>query len=164
MPDFDQLTPQSTLAQAREAVQDARAAGVACPCCDQTVKEYRRSINTGMARSLIDIYQVAAQPGHSEWVHVPTEIGARSREEGKLAYWGLLEEQITRRDDGPRRRGFWRITDTGKAFVEGRITLPKYTYVYNRSVTGFSAKQRVSISDINEGFNLHSVTIPGGDR
>lgn len=163
MTDFDQLTANSTVAEARRALQDARQAGVQCPCCDQKVQEYRRSINIGMVRSLVAIYRVTHEPGHSEWVHVPTEIGARSREEGKLAYWGILEEQHARREDGGRR-GFWRITDLGKQFVEGRVTLPKYAYVYNGAVTGYSATERVSIADIDEGFNLPSIAIPGGTR
>lgn len=106
--------------------------GTTCPACTQHVKVYRRKVNSGMARSLIAMFVIAG----TDWVHVPTKIGARSREEGKLAYWGLVEESPDPRDDGGRA-GWWRVTDRGKAFVLGQITIPTYARVYNGRVLNF---------------------------
>jgi hypothetical protein len=102
-----------------------------CPTCDQFAKVYRRQINSGMARSLILMYRQG--PG---FIHIPTAIGARSREEGKLAYWGLAEEEHVVREDGGRA-GWWRITQKGTQFVLGLISVDKYALVYNGRVLDF---------------------------
>jgi hypothetical protein len=120
-----------TLGEARGMLEDALGDGVHCALCGQYARLYRRRINAGMAYSLILIYQRGAR-----WVHVPTEIGARSREEGKLAYWGFLEEETTARPDGGRA-GWWRITDTGAGFVRGEVKAREYALVYDGKCLGF---------------------------
>jgi hypothetical protein len=122
------LGTEPTARDVREAVLQGRHDGITCPTCDQYAKVYRRNINSGMARSLILLYRQG--PG---FVHVPTAIGARSREEGKLAYWGLAEEEHVVREDGGRA-GWWRITSLGVQFVLGRVSVQKYALVYNGRV------------------------------
>lgn len=136
------ITLSSTLHQVRQHLRLHAADGVECPACFQHVKIYRRNINSGMARSLIAMYTV----GGREWVHVPTQIGARSREEGKLAYWGLVEEEKVRRPDGGRA-GYWRVTEEGERFVLLRTRVPKYARVYNRQLLGLDPSEWVSIVD-----------------
>ena len=115
-----------SLEQARKNLMaKIRDKGAICPCCGQFAKVYDRQINTGMARSLAKMYRRGL-----EWQHIPTTIGARSREEGKLAYWGLVEESTEPRSDGGRA-GWWRVTPHGAAFIQGKIRLPKYALVYN---------------------------------
>ena len=131
-----------TVDEAARWVRDNRDEGVTCPCCDQLAKVYRRPINSGMAVSLITMYRTARQ----EWQHIPTTIGGKSREEGKLRYWSLVEEQRTvKRDDGGRA-GFWRVTDLGAAFVLGRVTVPKYARIYNKVCLALEGEQ-VTIQD-----------------
>lgn len=136
--DFDNATVSEARDWLREHVDD----GAPCPCCTQLAKVYRRKINSGMARSLIAMYQIAG----TSWVHVPTQVGARSREEGKLAYWGLVEESTAPRDDGGRA-GWWRVTSKGELFVRDEITVPKYARIYNGRCLGFYGAQRVGIRD-----------------
>lgn len=120
-----------TLSEAQQWLADHVMTGARCPCCNQYSKIYRRQINSGMARSLIAMYLHGPQ---GQWVHVPSKVGARSREEGKLRYWGLIEEQVdVQRDDGGRA-GYWRLTDAGRAWVTGRCTVPKFAAVYNNTV------------------------------
>lgn len=120
-----------TIAEAQAWLADRITAGARCPCCNQYSKVYRRQINSGMARSLIAMYLHGPQ---GQWVHLPTQVGARSREEGKLRYWGLVEEQVSvQRDDGGRA-GYWRLTDAGRAWVTGQSTVPKFAAVYNNVV------------------------------
>ena len=115
---------------------------VTCYCCGQTCKIYPRKINSGMARSLIQMYQL----GGRDWVHLPTRLNLRSREEGKLAYWGLVEEQKVVRSDGGRA-GWWRITEKGEAFVKNQLQVPKIAMVYNGTVREFDDSQMVGIKD-----------------
>ena len=123
---------ESPLWKIRAWLRDHEDEGVHCPACGQMAKVYRRKINTGMVQSLTAMYQV----GRTGWVHVPTQIGARSREEGKLAYWELVEEERVVRGDGGRA-GYWRVTQAGVDFLFGRKTLPKYARVYDGQVLGF---------------------------
>lgn len=118
--------------------------GADCPCCGQRAQMYRRKINAGMAKSLIHIYRTAGPPHASNWVHVKL-IGAASREEGKLAYWGLLEEQRASGMHGGRA-GYWRLTSKGYEFIKGLLTIPKYALVYNGRVFGFEGGM-VNIKD-----------------
>ncbi|MCI0664793.1 MAG: hypothetical protein L0220_27335, partial [Acidobacteria bacterium] len=46
-----------TLAEARHLLETLLPVGHACPCCDQFAKEYRRLINSGIARALILLYR-----------------------------------------------------------------------------------------------------------
>jgi len=132
----------STLEQSREWLRKHLNDGARCPCCSQFAKIYRRKINAGMARSLIEMWQVAG----CDWVHLPTAIGARSREEGKLAYWALVEESTEPRDDGGRA-GWWRVTPKGRAFVAGLTRVPKYAHIYDGRCLGFDDTELVGIRD-----------------
>ncbi len=100
--------------------------GVVCPGCGQFAKVYKRKINAGMAHSLIMMYQAAG----TTWADVTKVTDRRSREEGKLAYWGLVEEFTEGREDGGRA-GIWRVTERGRRFVHGEITVPGTAEVYN---------------------------------
>jgi hypothetical protein len=120
-----------TLREARDWLRERVDEGTACPCCTQLAKVYRRNLNSGMAHSLIAVWRV----GGDGWVHLPTQIDARSREEGKLKYWGLLEEDRDKREDGGRA-GWWRVTPLGLAFLRHEIQVPKYARVYDGRCLG----------------------------
>lgn len=124
---FDDETPLGeVIAWLKEQAEDD---GANCPACDRHVKIYKRCINSSMARSLVVLYREAG----TSWAYVPEVVGARSREEGKLAYWGLVEEEKTKRPDGGRA-GWWRVTPAGVGFVGGGVKVPKYVFVYNSNV------------------------------
>ena len=116
--------------------------GAKCPVCHQRAQMYRRSINSGMARSLISMHLLAPTGG---WVQITKQLDARSREEGKLRYWGLVTERPSSRPDGIRS-GWWRVTDKGRRFVFGSIRVPKYAHIYDDQLYKFSGDP-VSIHD-----------------
>lgn len=142
------FSPNVTLGQLKVWLRSRANDGAICPLCEQNVKVYRRKINSGMARSLIAIYQASMRNGNAGlgWVHVPTEISARSREEGKLAYWNLVEEERTLRPDGGRA-GYWRVTRIGELFLKYQCTVPKYARVYNGRVLSLDPSEQVTIKD-----------------
>ncbi len=121
--------PGATLTEARQWLRARQDVGAKCPCCKQLVKVYHRKLNTGMARSLIAMYR-APKDDPDGWVHVPTALDARSREEGKLRYWGLVEESAEERYDGGRA-GWWQLTPTGLEFVLGRCSVRERAVVYD---------------------------------
>lgn len=138
-PNFPTHTP---LAQLKAWLRSEADNGATCPVCEQHVQVYRRKINAGMARSLIEMYRA----GGLGWIHVPTQVGARSREEGKLAYWGLVEEEKILRPDGGRA-GYWRVTPLGELFLRNQCTLPKYARIYNGRVLSLDPREKVTIKD-----------------
>jgi len=102
--------------------------GAVCPCCNRWARIYRRPLNSGMARSLIMMWRLAG----TDWMHL-TDLGPmddRGREETKLAYWGLVEEERTERPDGARDARH-RVTPLGAHFVKGEVSVQKYARVYN---------------------------------
>jgi hypothetical protein len=122
------FTDDMTLGEARALMRQYVRDGIPCALCLQFAKVYKRTINSGMAISLLTMYKAAEH----NWQHVPTTVGGRSREEGKLAYWGLVQPKVV--DGGEHERGWWRVTQHGEAWLAGRSTVPKYAMVYNGGV------------------------------
>ena len=101
-----------------------------CPVCGQTVKLYPRKLSSALARFLIDIYNLTAdRKPDGRWINVSKDLIVNSdhhitRDYSILRFWGLLESSA---EDA----GMWRITESGIAFVEGRMVAPQIAYVYN---------------------------------
>lgn len=124
--------------------------GANCPCCSQFAKVYRRRINSGMVISLIRMYR----RGGCDWLHIPTAIPARSREEGKLAHWELVQEAIEPRPDGGRA-GYWRVTQKGEDFITKGLRVPKYAELYNGRCLRLDDSELVDIRDcLDQKFDL----------
>jgi hypothetical protein len=145
------MTRQSTIKEARDYLFDEKnfSKGKICPCCDQHVKLYRRSIHHAMARGLIEAYKLGAD---KEFIHVPTAllgvaINSTAAEFSKLRYWNLVEEMINE-DTKKRCSGYWKLTKEGVDFVLNRTRLPKYVYTYNQKAldTGFEYED-INISE-----------------
>jgi hypothetical protein len=145
-----------TLEEARNGLQEAlsRGDGALCPCCDQHAKVYRRKLNASMARALL--WLVRHYESTRSWCDVPRQAPAwllRSRELPKLAYWGLIQQQVN--DDDPTKRcsGIWRPTQIGCLFAHGRRTVASHVEIYNGAVIGHSDKQ-ITIKDaLGKRFN-----------
>lgn len=147
----------SPLGEARAWLRGLLDEGAKCPCCTQRAQTYRRSINSGMARSLVAMFVA----GGMDWQHVPTTIPARSREEGKLRYWALVEESTEEREDGGRA-GWWRITPWGNAFIHHGLQVPKYAHVYDGRCLRLDGPL-VAIGDcLGSKFNLRDL-LEGGE-
>ena len=117
---MDDITLQAAKDQLRNQI--ANGTGAKCPCCTQTVKIYRRNINSGMALMLVRAYRDYGR----DWFHLPTAVGLRtySGEGSQFRFWGLLEQD-------PDRQGYWRITEAGEDFVRERSAVPKYALIFN---------------------------------
>ena len=126
---FDGDPERVTLAEARQWLREVVDDGARCPCCTQLAKVYRRKVHATMARTLIRMYR-ATTPG--EYLYLPS-IPQKSRDCTGMAWWGLIDEEKTRRDDGGRA-GWWRVTPHGVEWVLRLITVPKYARVYDGRV------------------------------
>lgn len=127
-----------SLRDARRWVQASLTTGIACPCCDQYAREYRRSINSAMARTMILLYRFVPADG---WVKVEdlfNELRVKGirwvpvrADEAKLRYWELIEAKQGVRDDDSDRLGIYRLTALGRRFVRREIQVTRTMLVYN---------------------------------
>jgi hypothetical protein len=142
-----------TLGAARDWLRERVDEGVACPCCTQFAKVYRRKINSGMAHALIRMHRHAG----SDWFYLP-DITAQwqGRDEAGLRYWGLIEELQEKREDGGRA-GWWRITPLGTRFVRRAVRVPKYARVYDGRCLSLVGEPVSIIDALGDKFDYHEL-------
>ena len=124
---------------ARNDVRSLRIKGTICPCCDQHVKEYRRSLSSNSAKFLGSLTRKYIETtmndidGNDGWIHYK-DCEFTSRDYPALAWWGLA---ITNRDKTKKKRttGLWKPTELGLDFVCGRAKVYKHLFTYNGDVT-----------------------------
>lgn len=133
-----------TIGEVKKYLQDNWNKGVSCPCCGQFVKKYRIKINYFMCKFLINLYKLSKD---SEYVHLNDAIEGM-KTSGLYSYLPMwkLAQKVPNDDPKKKHSGLWRITEKGKAFVEGRITVPKYFFTYNNKFLGFDGEM-VSIRE-----------------
>ena len=134
------LPDDMTLGEARQLLRDNWEKGVDCPCCTRLVKLYHYKINSGQARALITLYKLTNQQKPKDgWIHVPQEfaklkLDAHGMSYHRTALWGLIEQQPVNDDPNKNSSGYWRITEKGKSFVNGRIKVLQSAYVFEGRV------------------------------
>jgi len=117
--------PPGSLAAAQAWLREQLAEGARCPCCTQFAKVYRRKVNSAMARAIIHQYRTVGLAYAQT-----TRLCPWTHEAAQLSWWGLLEEEPVRRDDGGRS-SWWRVTNTGAEFARNELRIPKYAVVYD---------------------------------
>ena len=127
-----------TLEEARRQLQAGLAEGTSCPCCGQTAKLYKRKLNSGMARALIEMCKLGSVGTDIDI----REIDVRGGDYGKLRYWLFVEPG--------HETGTWRVTQAGWEFAHDRWWTAKHAFVYNGVVQGWSderTKVREALGD-----------------
>jgi hypothetical protein len=124
----------------REAWRKAiEGEGAHCPTCDRWGRIYGRSINRTMANSIMWLsVAVADEDG---WVDIPSKAPrwlVRSNQLPTLKWWGLVERRYNDKNSKNKHSGMWRITDLGRAFVHGQVSIPKKVFTYNDIVQSVS--------------------------
>ena len=61
----------------------------------------------------------------------------------KLRFWGLIEpvSEAALPEDGNPNNGYYRITDLGRKFAEGKVLLQSKVKIYNNKFYGFSGPE-----------------------
>jgi hypothetical protein len=152
----------TTLAEASTWVKERIRRGAVCPCCDQLAKIYKRKLNSSMAYALL-LIRLAFRT-QTDWLHVPeyltkvvrTKAKATTRggDWAKLVHWKLIvpkDDEI--RGDGSKRAGFYKITDLGIAFVDGRAKVPKHVFLYAQKCLGVSEEMTTIDEALGDKFN-----------
>jgi hypothetical protein len=146
------LDPVFTGLVSTELVSIARErswVGTHCPVCRRHMKVDQRTITMPMAKALNGLYRTGGTTRFVPW----EEIVKKRSDEAKLRYWGLVEQHPD--DDG------WRVTEAGRAFLHGEITVPKYVNVYDKRQLGPPFGPRWSIRDaLGKHFDLEEIRAP----
>ena len=151
------MTIDSDIEKTRRQIRkQANDGGTICPVCDQHVKVYRRKVNSSMTRGLIAAYRAyGTRFGYLQDVR-RTEGETDNREESKLRYWGLMQEEDAWRPDGGRA-GYWRVTDKGEMWIRKLTTVPKYAVIYNGECLRLEGQQ-IDISEaLGDKFNYREL-------
>lgn len=141
--DEDIFSIPDTLENAKVWLAENVNKGVRCPCCQQFAKLYRRPLYATMARMLILFYKI---PGSDDWLHINDVIRVTGCSEfrcgdwAKLKHWALIEDRKKEEDDDKKNSGFWRITPTGKAFVERKYRIKSHILLYDGNFCGFEGE------------------------
>jgi hypothetical protein len=149
---------KTTLTEAKNWLRAQLDEGARCPCCTQYAKLYKRKLNSGMAASLLAIFQRTRQLNpEGGWLHIPKDFESAdkklvtvlgNREYPKLRFWKLLEQDNKPNEtaDTPNS-GRWRMTQLGEDFVLGEVTVPRHVFLYDGRVMRMSADETTDIRD-----------------
>ena len=136
-----------TIAEARLYLRENLNVGATCPCCKQYVKLYKRKITGVTAAGLVILYRRNMRIGWNDYVCIPDLLTEKKYTDvTKLFYWDLIEPLIGKREEGSKRVGYWRLTQKGREFVEGKIAIDKNVFVYNNKVYRRS-EEKATIKD-----------------
>jgi hypothetical protein len=99
------------------------------------------------------------------WIRISDRDGgdmhAPGGEYAKLRHWELIERKGREHGDGGGGCGYWRITERGWLFLEGRILIRNTVHEYAGGLlTGKDAggdAPEVSVGDIKPGFRIADV-------
>ncbi len=144
---------------ARQYVVNNRDVGVSCPCCDQFAKVYRRGLSGPMVYALIVIERWTRS--NTGWLHVPeylskvcTGTTTRGGDWAKMVHWGLLQEKPVVRMDGAKHAGYYKITQLGLDFVNGRVQVPAHVFLYNKQKLERPITKMISVEEaLRKKFN-----------
>jgi len=153
-----------TIKEAKAFLRENFEKGCKCPCCDSSVRLYKRKLNSGMALFLIGLYKLYMNNRGYEPVGVsslsikrgepifPPEkfyqnkevfeimnIKVTSLDYSVLKHFGLIESRVA--ENGKKDSGYWKLTGAGKDFiyyVGTPPTVPKHVFLYNNKRQGFS--------------------------
>jgi hypothetical protein len=156
--EFFVATKATTLEDAKKWLRVRFGKGAACPCCNQFVKLYKRSLNKSSAYVLLLMACYFQGDPVEEWLHVPSYIAEMVADHprraaavrgdwAKLKFWGLIEEKPEMRADGSPRVGYWRLTQLGRQFVKREVKVPSHVYIYNGSPLQRTVENMITIDE-----------------
>lgn len=143
------LQDTATLGEVKAELREHwKTDGIVCAACTQLVNLYPRPIHSTMVYLLVRLFLLdRARP---DFYHVKDiydhRAGNGSNDFAKFKMWEMIEQKPKVKGQKGRTSGFWRITEKGKAFVRGEITIPLHALVFNKKCYGFSG-QTVSIQE-----------------
>lgn len=155
----------ATLGEVKQKLADNWEMGIVCPACSQYVKLYKRKITSSMAYALILLYRYFEKNPQAEYVHMNDYLNSieglpypvKSGDNTKMQYWKLIEKMDATREDGSNRVGYWKITDLGKDFVRGLVTMRTHALLFNSKCYGFKGVDITIQEALSDKFNYNEL-------
>lgn len=120
---------------------------VVCPICDRAAQYNLTTLDSAMSLALILVYNHFVENPEDRWLHLeeffkehPRTNTTTRANAPKLRHWGLLSRDPECKEDGNPSTGYYRITEAGCEFVNGRLHVPKAILLYNNKVVGRHAE------------------------
>ena len=120
--------------------------GGSCPVCGRSGKIWKRGLNRAMVAALTVLYDKKTD----EYTHYRDDrVTAKfpSRDFGTLAHWGLTEAKKGKKSDGNPGKGFYRITPKGRQFIEGKLSVQRYVYLYNDQMVHVEDDETITVRE-----------------
>ncbi len=138
---------------------------VECPCCKGLVTKYKRTLNTGQAYFLYELFKAYRRTG--EVWHRFNDIQAvveelhnrRCTDYTKLKDFGMIKSKGTTRGDG-NSAGYFAVTQRGAMFLEGKLSIPEYLIQDNNGNTLQTSENKISITDMVKDFHFDNQVHP----
>lgn len=146
----------TTVTEAQTWVNANKEIGCICPVCEQVAKIYKRNIYSTPCRDLIKLYRLQKKGDPAVYYHYTKFLSNASGDFAKLTYWGLVEKKpLEVTDEDKKSSGYWRMLPKGILFVENKIKVPKYIFIYDTKLVGLATNDNeVSIFDaLGKKFN-----------
>ena len=77
----------------------------------------------------------------------------------RLRFWDLAVQEAERRPDGGKS-GWWMVTPKGRLFALGKLTIPKYAFVYDGRVLWHDGPQVTIVDALGRKFD-HDAMLNG---
>ena len=161
------ITEKSTVREAKDYLLREMNKGAKCPCCNQMVKFYNRPLTSAMAYGLILLYKAPAEKKDPYgYVHIEDyfkDLNVPSSIRGdvpKLRFWGLIAPEGSEKEsDKNPNNGLYKVTDLGRLFVEGNVSVPSHVKLYNNRFFGHpdGSKHITIIQALKNKFNYEKI-------
>lgn len=156
------FSEDSILKDMKDYVESNVNRGVICPCCENLVKVRKETMIARIAKAMVLMYKYTMERKPEDgWIHLSSVFLKEYRQDSyglsttKAKYFGLIEPK--RNLNGSKVNGVWRLTDRGKEFVKGKITVPKSVIIFRDEIYGYSEKVFRIEDAFGEMFSLDEV-------
>jgi hypothetical protein len=143
------------LSEIKKFLKDHMEDGTDCPACEQFVKLYKRKLNSSMSVTLLELYRKTHKT--RSYIHVNELEEYKNLNGGGFAtlkHWGLIEEcPKDHAEFHKKSSGYWKITQKGVDFCEGKIKVKQHVLIYNQKAVGFSEEEISITESLKDNFN-----------
>ena len=126
-----------------------------CEHCGQKIRQYKRGLNKGITLTLLALHKLNTNE-FTYYLDFATPGGATDFSIAR--FWGLIEAKPVVK--GENNSGYWRLTEHGKAFLNGQASIQKYIHVRDGQLQEYSGPDLV-VGDIVNQFDYNKDVVQG---
>lgn len=119
-----------------------------CVTCGANIVEYKHGLSKGLLRAFARfVMKTRGQVGREVEFHdlgLDYNHGSNFQ---KLRYWALIEKI----GDAESKGGLWALTEQGKIFATGAISLPRFAWSYRGDFVRYEGS-KIFIGDVTGGW------------